>query len=154
NIGNGQVWSPKNFENKFFGPTTLRMALTKSRNVVTVKLVADMGLKYLLSYLPRFGFARPFPKNLSIALGSSEVTLLEMSEAFGVFANGGMRVEPRFITKITDVHGDMVEEAPILRRPAISPDTAYVMTSMLQNVIAHGTGTRAQIDRPAAGKTG
>jgi membrane carboxypeptidase/penicillin-binding protein len=82
------------------------------------------------------------------------VTLLELTEAFGVFANLGMRVEPRFITKITDVRGELVEEGPILRRPAISPDTAYVMTSMLRNVIEHGTGTRAAIDRPAAGKTG
>lgn len=154
NVGGGQVWSPRNFENRFFGPTTVRQALTKSRNVVTVKLVSSMGIKYLLSYLPRFGFTRPFPKNLSIALGSSEVTLLEMTEAFGVFANLGMRVEPRFITRITDVRGELIEEAPILRRPAISPDTAYVMTSMLRNVIDAGTGTKAQIDRPAAGKTG
>ncbi|MBY0279866.1 PBP1A family penicillin-binding protein [Candidatus Binatia bacterium] len=154
NVGGGQVWTPRNFENRFFGPTTVRQALTKSRNVVTVKLVSSMGIKYLLSYLPRFGFTRPFPKNLSIALGSSEVTLLEMTEAFGVFANLGMRVEPRFITKITDVRGELIEEAPILRRPAISPDTAYVMTSMLKNVIDAGTGTKAQIDRPAAGKTG
>jgi penicillin-binding protein 1A len=154
NIGHGQIWSPHNFERRFFGPTSLRQALTKSRNVVTVKLVASMGLKYLLSYLPRFGFARPFPRNLSIALGTSEVTLLELTEAFDVFANLGMRVEPRFITKITDVHGELVEEAPILRRPAISPDTAYVMTSILENVVQHGTGTRAQLDRPAAGKTG
>ena len=154
NVGNGQVWSPQNFEKKFFGPTTVRQALTKSRNVVTVKLVSAMGLKYLLAYLPRFGFTRPFPKNLSIALGSAEVTLLELTQSFGVFANLGMRVEPRFITKITDVRGELIEEAPILRRPAISPDTAYVMTSMLRNVIEHGTGTRAAIDRPAAGKTG
>ena len=98
NVGGGQVWSPQNFE-KRFGPTTVRQALTKSRNVVTVKLVSSMGMKYLLSYLPRFGFTRPFPKNLSIALGSSEVTLLEMTEAFGVFANLGMRVELRFITR-------------------------------------------------------
>ena len=154
NVGGGQVWAPRNFENRFFGPTTVRQALTKSRNVVTVKLVSSMGMKYLLSYLPRFGFTRPFPRNLSIALGSSEVTLLEMTEAFGVFANLGMRVEPRFITKITDVRGELIEEAPILRRPAISPDTAYVMTSMLRNVIDNGTGTKAQIDRPAAGKTG
>lgn len=154
NVGGGKVWAPRNFENRFFGPTTIRQALTKSRNVVTVKLVSGMGLKYLLSYLPRFGFTRPFPKNLSIALGSAEVTLLEMTEAFGVFANLGMRVEPRFITKITDVRGELIEEAPIVRRPAISPDTAYVMTSMLRNVVEAGTGTRARIDRPAAGKTG
>jgi len=154
NVGGGQVWSPRNFENRFFGPTTVRQALTKSRNVVTVKLVSSMGLKYLLAYLPRFGFTRPFAKNLSIALGSSEVTLLELTEAFGVFANLGMRVEPRFITKITDVRGELIEEAPLLKRPAISPDTAYVMTSMLRNVIETGTGTKAQIGRPAAGKTG
>jgi len=154
NVGGGQVWAPQNFEKRFFGPTSIRQALTKSRNVVTVKLVSAMGLRYLLSYLPRFGFTRAFPKNLSIALGSSEVTLLELTQSFGVFANLGMRVEPRFITKITDVRGELIEEAPILRRPAISPDTAYVMTSMLRNVVEHGTGTRAQIDRPAAGKTG
>ncbi|MEW6268868.1 MAG: PBP1A family penicillin-binding protein [Thermodesulfobacteriota bacterium] len=148
------VWSPQNFEKKFFGPTTLRQALTKSRNVVTVKLVSSMGLKFLLSYLPRFGFSRPFPKNLSIALGSAEVTLLELTEAFGVFANLGMRVEPRFITKITDVRGELIEEAPVLRRPAISPDTAYVMTSILRNVVEQGTARRAAIDRPVAGKTG
>ena len=154
NVGGGEVWSPQNFEKRYFGPTSIRQALTKSRNVVTVKLVSAMGLKYLLSYLPRFGFTRAFPKNLSIALGSAEVTLLELTQAFGVFANLGMRVEPRFITKITDVRGELIEEAPILRRPAISPDTAYVMTSMLRNVVEHGTGTRAQLDRPAAGKTG
>jgi len=154
NVGSGQVWSPQNFEKKFFGPTSVRQALTKSRNVVTVKLVSSMGLKYLLAYLPRFGFTRPFPKNLSIALGSAEVTLLELTQAFGVFANLGMRVEPRFITKITDVRGELIEEAPILRRPAISPDTAYVMTSMLRNVVEQGTGKRAALDRPAAGKTG
>ena len=148
------VWSPQNFEKKFFGPTTLRQALTKSRNVVTVKLVSSMGLKFLLSYLPRFGFTRPFPKNLSIALGSAEVTLLELTEAFGVFANLGMRVEPRFITKITDVRGDLIEAAPILRRPALSPDTSYVMTSILRNVVEQGTGKRAALDRPVAGKTG
>ncbi|HEY8515231.1 MAG TPA: PBP1A family penicillin-binding protein [Candidatus Binatia bacterium] len=148
------VWSPQNFEKKFFGPTTLRQALTKSRNVVTVKLVSAMGLNYLLSYLPRFGFSRPFPKNLSISLGTAEVTLLELTEAFSVFANLGMRVEPRFITKITDVRGELIEEAPVLRRPAISPDTAYVMTSILRNVVEQGTGKRAQLDRPAAGKTG
>ncbi len=153
-VGPGQVWSPQNFEKKFFGPTSLRQALTKSRNVVTVKLVSSMGLNYLLSYLPRFGFTRPFPRNLSIALGTAEVTLLELTEAFGVFANLGMRVEPRFISKITGVSGEVIEDAPVLRRPAISPDTAYVMTSMLRNVVERGTGRRAAIDRPAAGKTG
>jgi penicillin-binding protein 1A len=154
NDGSGKLWTPQNFEKRFFGPTSLRQALTKSRNVVTVKLVSSMGLKFLLSYLPRFGFTRPFPKNLSIALGSAEVTLLELTEAFGVFANLGMRVEPRFITKITDVRGELIEDAPILRRPAVSPDTAYVMTSMLRNVVESGTGKRAALDRPAAGKTG
>ncbi len=154
-VGAGQPrWSPKNFDRKYRGPVTLREALTRSLNVVTVKLVDAMGLHYAIDYLPRFGFERPFPKNLSISLGTSEVTLLELVRAYSVFPGEGNRVEPRFITRITDRDGKLVEEAPPVVEPAIDPATAYVMVGLLRNVMEHGTGRGARIDRPAAGKTG
>ncbi len=153
-IGPGQQWSPKNFSKKFFGPTTLREGLTKSRNVVTVKLTQAMGLNYLLDYLPRFGLERPIQKNLSIALGTAEMTLLEMVEAYGVFANLGTRVEPRFITAITDREGRLLEEIPVRSEAAIAPETAYMTVNLMRSVVEHGTGRRARLDRPVAGKTG
>jgi penicillin-binding protein 1A len=152
--GTGKLWQPKNFTKKFLGPTSLRTALTESRNVVTVKLVHQMGLRFLIDYLPRFGFTRPFPRNLSIALGTAEVTLLELIEAYGVFPNLGVRVEPRFITRITDTDGRLIEEYPVVGERAISADTAYITVNLLANAMRFGTGKQAVIDRPAAGKTG
>lgn len=152
--GTGKMWSPKNFTKKFLGPTSLRTALTESRNVVTVKLVDQMGLRYLIDYLPRFGLKRPFPKNLSIALGTAEVTLLELIEAYSVFPNLGRRIEPRFITRITDTDGKLIEEYPVVGERTISADTAYITVNLLANAMRYGTGKQAIIDRPAAGKTG
>jgi len=153
-IGPGKTWSPKNFSKRFYGPTTLREALTKSRNVVTVKLTKAMGLNYLLDYLPHFGLDRPMAKNLSIALGTSEVTLLEMVEAYGVFANLGVRVEPRFITSITDRQGRLLEQTPVISKREISAETAYITVNLMRSVVENGTGRRARLDRPVAGKTG
>lgn len=153
-IGPGQEWSPKNFSKRYYGPTTLREALTKSRNVVTVKLTKAMGLDYVLDYLPRFGLERAFPKNLSISLGTAEVTLLEMVEAYGVFANLGTRVEPRFITHITDREGRLLEETPVQATPEITPETAYITVNLMRSVVENGTGKRARLGRPVAGKTG
>lgn len=153
-IGPGKTWSPKNFSKRFYGPTTLREALTKSRNVVTVKLTKAMGLNYLIDYLPHFGIDRKIPKNLSIALGTAEVTLLEMVEAYGVFANLGTRVEPRFITAITDREGRLLEQSAVRATPEIDPETAYITVNLMQSVVEHGTGKRAQLDRAVAGKTG
>lgn len=152
--GPGQTWSPKNFSKRFYGPTTLREALTKSRNVVTVKLTKAMGLNYLLDYLPHFGIDRELPKNLSIALGTAEVTLLEMVEAYGVFANLGTRVEPRFITAITDREGRLLEQTPVTATQEIPPETAYITVNLMRSVVEHGTGKRARLDRAVAGKTG
>ena len=153
--GSSRIWRPENYEQEFKGPTRLREALVHSINVVTVKLAQEVGLPYLLSYLPRFGFERPFPRNLSISLGSSEVTLLELVRAYDVFATGGRLYEPIFITKITDAAGNVIEE----RRPSfelvLSPETSYLVTSILKSVIERGTGHRARdLARPAAGKTG
>jgi penicillin-binding protein 1A len=152
---NDRIWSPKNFENEHFGPTTLREALVKSRNVVTVKLADRIGVKYLVSYLQRFGFPRPFAPNLSIALGSSEVTPLELATAYCAFATGGVRPEPIFITEITDSQGRVIEANRPRVFEAIPPQTAYLITSILRDVVERGTGQRARgLGRPTAGKTG
>ncbi|MBI4515089.1 MAG: PBP1A family penicillin-binding protein [Deltaproteobacteria bacterium] len=152
---NSGVWAPHNYENKFFGPTTLRDALAFSRNVVTVKITVNMGLKYLLAYLQQLGLNANLQPNLSVALGSAEVTPLELATTYAVFANQGLRPEPIFISKIIDSEGNtLAETAPQLRQ-VIAPATAYQITSMLQDVIRRGTGKKAlELERPAAGKTG
>ncbi|MFN8627765.1 MAG: PBP1A family penicillin-binding protein [Candidatus Binatia bacterium] len=152
---NNSVWMPHNYEEKFFGPTTLREALTFSRNVVTVKLAMRLGVKNLVKYMRQLGVRSPLAPNLSLALGSSEVNLLELAAAYGVFANQGQRVEPRFIVRVADSQGAVLDENMPVREQVIAPETAYMITSMLQSVIDHGTGRRAKtIGRPAAGKTG
>lgn len=152
---NNSVWMPQNYEEKYFGPTTLRDALRFSRNVVTVKLATRIGIKRLIRYIRQIGLHSPLAPNLSLALGSSEVTLLDLATAYAVFANQGRRAEPRFITRITDSQGNLIDENPPHVRDAISPDVAYLVTSMLQSVIESGTGRRAKgLGRPAAGKTG
>lgn len=152
---NGKTWAPQNYDGRFNGPTTLRDALTFSRNVVTVKLAMKVGLNNLLSYVPRLGIHSPLTKNLSLALGASEVTPIELTAAYGVFANLGMRAEPRFITRITDSQGNVIDENLPETEQVIAPETAYQMTSMLESVIQRGTGRRAAaLGRPAAGKTG
>ncbi|MBP1687584.1 MAG: penicillin-binding protein [Deltaproteobacteria bacterium] len=152
---NNSVWMPRNYEEKFFGPTTLREALTFSRNVVTVKLARRVGVKRLVTYVRQLGIRSPVAPNLSLALGSSEVNLVELAAAYGVFANQGERVEPRFIIRVTDNQGAVLDENMPVREQVIAPETAYLITSMLQSVIDHGTGRQAKtIGRPAAGKTG
>ena len=149
------IWMPHNYEEKFFGPTTLREALTFSRNVVTVKVATRIGVKPLVKYIQHLGIHSPLAPNLSLALGSSEVNLLELVGAYSVFANQGQHVEPRFITRITDNQGNVIDESLPQTEQVISSETAYLITSLLQSVIDHGTGKRAKaIDRPAAGKTG
>jgi penicillin-binding protein 1A len=149
------VWMPHNYEERYFGPTTLREALTFSRNVVTVKLATRIGVKPLVKYIKHLGLRSPLAPNLSLALGSSEVNLLELAATYGVFANQGQRVEPRFITRITDSQGNVIDESLPQTEQVISAETAYLVTSLLQSVIDHGTGKRAKaLERPAAGKTG
>jgi penicillin-binding protein 1A len=152
---NGRTWSPQNYEKRFFGPTTLREALTFSRNVVTVKLANAIGVRYLVRYLPKFGLDDSLPPNLSIALGSSEVTPLELATAYSVFANNGVRAKPIFVSDITDSSGQMIERNEPELVEAIPPETAFLITSILQDVIARGTGRRADgLGRAEAGKTG
>lgn len=152
---NGRIWAPQNFEEKFFGPTSLRTALAKSRNVVTVRLAERIGIKYLINYLPRFGIPGPLPRNLSIALGTTEVTPLEIAYAFCTFANNGLRPAPVLITEISDQQGQVLEQTQPALAPAIPATTAFQITSMLQDVVLIGTGKRAGgLEQPTAGKTG
>lgn len=152
---NGRIWAPQNFDKKFHGPTSLREALTKSRNVVTVRLAERIGLSYLTAYLPRFGLQGPIPRNLSIALGTLEVTPMELAVAYSTFANNGLRATPVMITEISDAQGQvLVRNEPQLTQ-VLPPTTAYQVTSMLQDVVRRGTGTAAQgLNQPTAGKTG
>jgi len=148
---------PRNYENKYYGPTPLRYALARSLNTVTVRLVDAMGIKYVLKSLPRFGFQGPMPRNLSIALGSAEVTPLELVRAYGVFATLGKRFNPIFITRVTDREGNPLEfggTRPHFER-VMDPATAFIVTDMMKTVVERGTGRKAlELGRPVAGKTG
>jgi penicillin-binding protein 1A len=152
---NGRIWSPQNFEKRYYGPTSLREALTHSRNVVTVKLADAIGIRYLVDYAKRFGFQDGLQPNLSIALGSAEVTPIQLAAAYATFANGGERPQPFFIHEITDSRGQVIEHNEPRLVQAIPPTTAYLITSMLQDVVSRGTGQRAAgLAQPTAGKTG
>lgn len=151
------LWSPKNFSDKYYGPVHLRMALAKSMNSVTVRLASTLGISPLRNYLDIFGFQARFARHLSIVLGSSEVTPLELARAYGIFATEGKRFEPVFITAVTDADGNAIDFPGTSPRflPVMRPETARIMTDMLQTVVQDGTGRKAQtIERPAAGKTG
>jgi len=150
-----EPWEPQNFDRQFWGPTTFRKALTFSRNVITVKIAQTIGIDYLVQYSKNLGLKSKIEPNLSLALGAANVTLLEMTSAFGVFATQGYRAEPILITRIVDKEGNILEEVEPSAIEVISPQTSYLITSLMQSVIQEGTGQRAKaLGRPAAGKTG
>jgi len=152
---NDITWKPKNYGKKFYGPTLLRTALSKSRNVVTIKILQEIGIDYCIDYARKLGIKSEMPRDLSIALGSSGVSLLELVNAYAVFANQGYLVEPAFITKIEDRYGNILEEMNPSRERVIEKSTAYIMTSLLESVVKEGTGRRVKaLNRPVAGKTG
>ncbi len=149
------TWKPRNYKEKFYGPTIFRDALAKSRNVVTIKILQDIGIGYAIDYAKKLGITSNMNRDLSIALGSSGVSLLELVKAYSVFNNLGYLVEPVFITKILDRDGNVIEEGNPVRRKVIEQNTAYIMTSLLEGVVKHGTGHRVKaLKRPVAGKTG
>jgi penicillin-binding protein 1A len=152
---NDFTWKPKNYGKKFYGPTLLREALAKSRNVVTIKILQEIGIDYCIDYARKLGITSEMSRDLSIALGSSGVSLLELVNAYAVFANQGYLVEPAFITKIEDRFGNVLEEMNPSRKRAIEKSTAYIMTSLMESVVNEGTGRRVRkLNRPVAGKTG
>ena len=148
-------WKPKNYKETFHGPTLLREALAKSRNVVTVKILRDIGIDYIIEYARKLGITSNINRDLSIALGSSGLSLLELVKAYSVFGNQGELIEPVFITKILDRDGNILEEATPVRKQVIEKTTAYIITSLLESVVKEGTGRRVRaLRRPVAGKTG
>jgi penicillin-binding protein 1A len=156
-------WKPKNFEEKFLGPTTLRNAIAHSVNIVTVKIAQDVGIDYIKDYAQKLGISFPLQNDLSMALGSSSISLYELTKVYAVFANQGNAFRPIFIKKILDRDGNLLEEnlplfypkEPFNEKRILSPQTAYIMTNLLEGVVQNGTGWRAKtLGRPVAAKTG
>lgn len=148
-------WKPANYDHQFWGPITLRKALVHSRNVVTVKLLEAIGVKYAIDYARQLGIASPLTPTLALALGASGVTPLELITAYTPFANQGNRVEPYMIQRVYDRNGKLLEDHRVRKESVISPQTAYIITNLLQGVVESGTGQKAkQLGRPVAGKTG
>ena len=176
------VWRPKNSSGKFYGPTRLRVALTNSRNLVSIRILRDIGIKYIINYAENFGFdTSKIPQSLSLALGSGSVSPWEMSRAYAALANGGYRVEPYIIQRIEDASGTILMQSqpatvcetcivtanqestgeldPTALKPAnriMTPQNNYIMNSLLRDVVRYGTGRKAmELGRnDLAGKTG
>ena len=149
-----QHWKPKNYDEKFRGPVTMRYALENSINIPAIKTIAEVGAGRVIEYARRMGIKSPLQPNLSLALGSNDVTPLEMTSAYGTLAGLGVRTEPIPIKKIQTRSGQVLEEHEPRPELALSADIAYVMTDLLKGVIARGTGRGAAMGRPVAGKTG
>jgi penicillin-binding protein 1A len=155
--GNGQIYSPHNYDHKFEGPVTLRWALEESRNVPAIKMMDTLGPKNVLEYAKRFGFEEDFPPYLPIALGAGDATLMEVTSAYTAFPNQGVRMKPISILSVKDRDGNLLEENRSEPTDVIRADTAFVMTNLLRGVLTHGTGRRAinmASQWPLAGKTG
>ena len=158
NAGNGQTYAPINYDHKFEGPVTLRHSLEESRNIPAIKMMDTLGPKNVLEYAKRFGFSEDFPPYLPIALGAGDASLLEVTSAYSVFPNQGVRMKPFEVLRVQDRDGNLLEENRSEPVDVIRADTAYVMTSLLSGVLTlRGTGARATTMAsmwPLAGKTG
>jgi penicillin-binding protein 1A len=155
--GNGQIYSPHNYDHKFEGPITLRWALEDSRNIPAIKMMDTLGPRNVLATAKRFGFEEEFPPYLPIALGAGDATLLEVTSAYSVFPNQGVRMKPFLVQKVQDRDGNLLEENRSEPNDVIRADTAFVMTNILRGVLVRGTGIRAASlaqTWPLAGKTG
>jgi len=158
----GEDWEPKNYDGKFDGPMRLRNALAKSKNLVTVRVLQAIGPQYAQDYITRFGFdPKLHPPYLTMGLGAGSATPMQMAAAYAVFANGGYRIAPYLIAKVTDARGNALSEAhPVVAgedaERAIDPRNAFLMTTLLRDVIVFGTGARAMSlgRHDLAGKTG
>jgi len=174
--GAAGVWKPENYEGKFYGPSTLRFGIERSRNVMTVRLAQDVGMPLIGDYAKRFGIYDTLPPYLSFALGAGETTLLKMVAGYAMLDNGGKKIQPTLIDRIQDRYGRTVykhdqrecrgcaadkwanQNEPTLvdrRERVIDPMTAYQITSMMEGVVQRGTATVVrEVGRPVAGKTG
>jgi penicillin-binding protein 1A len=173
---NGEMWKPKNYQNKFFGPSTLRRGIEQSRNVMTVRLANDLGMDRIANLAERVGIYDKMPRQLAMALGAGETTLLKMTTAYSILDNGGKKIEPTLIDRVQDRYGRTIfrddkrdctgcsaqswEHQPEpelfdVRPEVMNPYTAYQITSMLEGVVERGTGRKLlSVGKPVAGKTG
>jgi penicillin-binding protein 1A len=150
-----KIWRPQNFENKFYGPTLLRTALVKSRNLVTIRVAQKIGVDAIIDRAKALGLETEFPRDLSVALGSASVTLMNLCQAYTAFPRGGSCVNSRLILDVKSAWGDTMFASRVESYDAISPQTAYIIASLMKEVVQHGTGFRAKVlRRPVAGKTG
>jgi len=155
--GNGQVYSPNNYDHTFEGPITLRHALEESRNVPAIKMMDTLGAKNVIALAKRFGFEQDFPPYLPVALGAGDGTLLEVTSAYTVFPNQGVRMKPFDVLRVMDRDGNLLEENRSEPVDVIRADTAFMMTNLLRGVLVRGTAQRAAAmagEWPLAGKTG
>jgi penicillin-binding protein 1A len=155
-MGDGTQWSPMDDDDSFMGPVSLRTALMLSRNVVAVKLAERVGLDRIIDYAHRMGVTSPLEANLSLALGSSGITVLDQASGYATLADQGLHIDPSPFRLVKDSLGSTVLDDRFPQATdVVSAGTAYIMTSMFEDVINHGTGyPNAVIGRPAAGKTG
>ena len=195
-----EAWRPENYSGKIYGPTRLREALVKSRNLVSIRILRDIGIKYAINYVKRFGFnAKELPRDLSLALGSASLTPLEIARAYATFANGGYLIEPHIIDRIVGSNSELLyqsnpptvcpkceqaiaaeeidddpsgetdmitlmesesaaeDQAVVnLAKRVVSAENVYIMTTILRDIVQHGTGRRAKVLKrnDLAGKTG
>ncbi len=151
-----KIWKPENYGKRFHGVVSLRDALIHSHNLATVRLLEKVGVRNVIDFSRTLGISSPLAGDLSLALGSSSVGMLELVSVYGVFANQGMRVEPYALASVQDNSGRTLDQAIIQPRQVVSRETAYLITNMMEDVIQRGTGIAAKsvIDRPVAGKTG
>ncbi len=154
--GAGQpAYTPLNYDRQFEGPITLRRALEQSRNVPAVRLMEQLGPSQVIAYARRLGLESPLPPYLAVALGAAEATLTEMTSAYSVFPNQGVRMRPYSVLKVSDREGNVLEENRPEPQDAIRADTAFVMTNLLRGVVQRGTGAKANaLNWPIGGKTG
>src|ERR1700722_1472997 len=154
-MSGGQPYSPHNYDEKFEGVITLRRALDGSRNVPAVKLAEKVGMSSVIDMARRFSITSPLPPYLPITLGAADLNLLEHTSAFAVFPDGGIRIAPRMIRRVTTCDVGLLEQAYPLGHDVLSPDVARSMVAMLEDVVNFGTGMAAKgLGRPSGGKTG
>ena len=149
-VTGGQPWEPKNYDGTFEGPMTLRKGLAKSKNMISIRILQAVGTRNSQEWVTKFGFDEDkHPAYLTMALGAGSVTPMQMATGYSVFANGGMRVQPHMITRVTDHKGKILVDSPPQRaneaNRAISPRNAFVMTSLLQEVTRSGTAAKARV---------
>jgi penicillin-binding protein 1A len=148
-------YAPHNYDNKFEGNITLRRAIAQSRNIPALKLADKVGINTVIEYAHKFGVTSKIPPYLPVALGSAEITLYEQTAAFTTFPNDGVRVSPRYVRKVTDYEGRVLEENYPEVKDVIPVETARIMTDLLHGVVLHGTAMRAMtLGTPLGGKTG